>query len=98
MIDGKYSVELDTPLGRKKGTVGMRTQGDAFFAVIDAPLIKNQQVEGRVDGDAFTAEGAIKLKLVGKLDYKLNGEVAGDDLHIRLDTSKGAFEVTGKRI
>lgn len=98
MIDGTYQVEIDAPLGRKTGLVVIRTDGSAAIADIDAPFIGKQRIEGRADGDSFTAEGTFKLKLVGKVSYALDGQVIGDELHISIDSSKGSFELTGARI
>ena len=98
MIDGTYRFEVDVPFGRKNGTVTLRTEGDAVFADIDAPVIGKQHVEGHAEGDKFKARGSGKFKFVGKVDYTLEGEVVGDKLHIRAESSKGAFEFEGVRV
>ena len=97
MIDGTYKIKVDVPFGRKDGTVVLRTEGDAVYAEIDAPIVGKQSVEGRAEGDTFTAQGSGKIKLVGKIDYSLKGEVSGDDLRIDIDSSKGEFKLEGKR-
>ena len=98
MIDGTYKIQVDVPFGRKEGTVVLRTEGDAVFADIDAPIVGKRHVEGKAAGDAFTAEGSGKVKLVGKIDYTLEGEVAGDDLRIDIHSSKGEFKLAGVRV
>ena len=98
MIDGTYSVEVDSPLGRKQGTVAIRTEGEVARAEIDAPLVGKQNIEGRVEGDRFTAKGEFIIMLVGKVSYSLQGEVKGDELHVSIDSSKGAFNLVGTRV
>ena len=98
MIDGTYNIIFDSALGRKQGTAVLSTDGDKLIADIDAPIIKKQHVEGRVEGDGFTAEGTFKLLLLGKITYTLRGKVDGDELRIDIDSSKGPFEVTGTRV
>lgn len=98
MIDGTYNIEFDIPLGRKKGTVTLRTEGDVVFADIEAPLLGKQHGEGHVDGNTFTAEGSGKFKLVGKVDYTLKGVVEGNDLHVDIQSSKGEIKLDGTRI
>ena len=44
-----------------------------------------------------TPAGSGKIKLVGKIDYTLEGEVAGDDLRIDIHSSKGEFKLQGVR-
>ena len=98
MIDGTYNIEFNTPLGRKNGTVVLRTEGDVVFADIDAPIIGKRHGEGRVDGNTFAAEGSEKIKLAGKINYNLKGEISGDDLYIDIQSNKGAFKLQGTRI
>lgn len=97
MIDGTYNIQIDTPLGRKQGKVVMRSEGSKAIADIDAPFVGKQRVEGRADGDTFTAEGEFKVKLVGKVRFSLTGVVEGDDVKIHIDSSKGEIELAGKR-
>ena len=97
MIDGTYNIEVDTPFGRKSGKVVLRSEGDTAIGEIDAPIVGKQHVEGRLEGDTFSTEGEFKIKLVGKVNYSLKGEVVGDDLRISIDSNKGSFELKGSR-
>lgn len=97
MIDGTYKIEVDVPFGRKTGTVVLRTQGDVAIADIDAPIVGKQHVEGHAEGDTFTAKGSGKIKLVGQINYTLNGEVSGNDLVINIQSNKGEFKLRGIR-
>lgn len=98
MIDGTYKIEVNVPFGRKEGTIVLRTEGDALFADIDAPVVGKQSVTGRAEGNTFTAQGTGKVKLLGKIDYTLAGEVSGDDLLIDIQSSKGEAKLAGIRI
>ena len=98
MIDGTYKIKVDTPFGRKDGTVILRTEGDAVHADIDAPVVGKRHMEGRTEGDTFTARGSGKIKLVGKIDFTLRGEVSGDDLHVNIESNKGEFKLEGTRV
>jgi len=97
MIDGTYTMQIDTPMGTKTGTAVVRTEGSKAYADIDAPIIGKQKAVGTVDGDSFSAEGSFKIMFVGKVDYRMRGEVVGDDLHMVIDSSKGTFEIRGVR-
>ena len=98
MIDGTYNIEFDTPLGRKKGTVVLRTEGEVVFADIDAPLLGQKSMQGHFEGDAFTAEGSGKIKLIGKVDFTLQGKVEGDSLHVDIKSNKGDYVLEGTRV
>ncbi len=97
MVDGTYTIQIDTPFGKKPGSVVLRTEGDKVISEIDAPLIGKQSTEAELDGDTFTTEGTFKLKLLGKVQYSLRGEVVGDNLTIYIDSSKGHYELAGVR-
>ena len=97
MIDGTYKIEFDVPFGRKDGTLVLRTEGDTVYADIDAPIVGKNSLEGKVEGDTFTAEGSGKIKLVGKINYTLQGEVVEDSLHVSIQSNKGNFELDGVR-
>ena len=97
MIDGTYKVYVNVLLGRKEGTVVLRTEGDILYADIDAPVVGKQQLEGHADGDTFTARGSKKIKLVGDIEYNLSGEVEGDNLRIHIDSNKGDIDLEGVR-
>lgn len=99
MVDGTYNIKVDVPFGRKDGTVVLRTDGDVVFADVDAPIIGKLSIEGRAEGDnKFTAEGTGKFKLVGVVDYTVEGEVAGDELHIDVTSEKGGLKLEGVRV
>ncbi|MBR3316573.1 MAG: hypothetical protein IKG21_01965 [Atopobiaceae bacterium] len=98
MLDGTYKVEVDTPFGRKPGTVALRSEGDVVYANMEMPVIGKQDVAMQADGDGFSTEGEFKVRLLGKVAYTLHGEVEGDNLHIEIDSSKGKLELDGTRV
>ncbi|MBP3866355.1 MAG: hypothetical protein J6D25_00900 [Eggerthellaceae bacterium] len=98
MIDGTYKFEVDVPFGRKSGTLTLRTEGEAAFADIDAPMIGKKHMEGRAQGDTFTAQGSGKVKLVGTVEFTATGSVSGDKVHIDIRSNKGNFVIEGVRV
>lgn len=98
MIDGTYRVKVDVPFGRKDSTVVLRSEGDVVYADIDAPLIGKKQMQGKVEGDTFTAQGSGKIKLVGTVDFTLKGKVVGDNISIDIQSNKGELKLEGIRI
>ena len=98
MIDGTYKIKIDLPFGRKDGTITLRTEGNTLFADIDAPLIGEAHVQGTASGNTFAAEGSGKIKLVGRVDYTITGEVSGNELRLDIHTNKGDFKFEGVRV
>ena len=98
MIDGTYFVEVDTPLGRKSGTVDLVTHGDVLEACVKAPIIGKQEATGTVDGDAFSAEGSLKIPFKGTLNYTITGEVNDDIVTAQFKSDKGNLTLIGARM
>lgn len=98
MIDGTYKIGVDVPFGRKDGTVALRTEGDVLYAEIDVPILGKRSGQGKVDGDTFTAQGSGKVKLLGTIEYTLEGKVTGDNLHIDIQSNKGGLVLDGVRV
>lgn len=97
MIDGSYAFQVDTPLGKKHGKVNLKAVGDVLHAETDAPIIGKQKTTGTMDGDTFAVEGQCKVRLLGKITYKMQGEVKGDEIFATIDYGKGKLDVRGKR-
>ena len=98
MIDGTYEVEFNTPLGRKTGTVTLACEGSSVVADLKAPLVGRQRLTGTSNGDSFSAQGTIKVKLIGSIDYALEGAVVDDVLVVNIHSGKGDLELVGTRV
>ena len=99
MIDGIYEISIDTPLANRPGRAELHSSGDTVTGVIDAPVIGEQSIEGKLDSEnSFTAEGSFPLFLFGVIEYTLKCAVNGDDIDITILSSKGNFNFTGTRV
>ena len=99
MLDGMYDLNVDMPLGKKKGKVSITTQGDDVVLDLEAPLIGKQSITGKLQPpNGFTAGGSMRVKLVGKVDYTAEGKVEGDQLTGVIHSSKGDLTITGTRL
>ena len=98
MIDGTYKTKIDLPIGHADFTVALRTEGDTVFVEADAPIVGAISTEGALKDEGFVLEGSLKLKLLGTIDYTVDGKVEGDDLHMVAQTSKGEYILEGVRV
>jgi hypothetical protein len=98
-VDGTYEVEIDTPMGKQKGELILKTDGDALSGTLENPMMGTQEFSGgTVNGDdvAWTMEMNSPLGSI-TLEYKLI--ITGDD--ISGDVKAGNFgtsSLKGKRI
>ena len=98
MIDGTYDLLINTPIGDKRGTATLKTEGDALHVDVKVKGFPRQRGTGTVNGAAFAAEGGVKIPLKGKIDYQISGTVIDDLLDAECKTSKGKLHIAGLRI
>lgn len=98
MLDGTYSLEVDTPLGTKTGKVILASEGSAIEIAVDAPIVGKQRLRGQVQGDAFTAHDQVKVFPLGKVNYEVEGRVFGANIILEIRTSKGNLHASGIRL
>ena len=98
MLDGRYTINANTPMGAKTGTLSLASSDTALAARIKVPGLGTYEASGRALGDEFQFAGSIKVFLLGKIDYEVTGRVEGDALRATCKTSKGRINVTGTRV
>lgn len=97
MIDGTYTVEAKTPLGKRGGQLVMTTEGDVCTADLSIAG-KTKRLLGTLDGENVTFEGKIHLPFpIGNVNWTLTGTVEGDELKGVCRTKKFSFDVHGTR-
>lgn len=97
MVDGTYAVEGRTPLGKKKGTLVLATDGGTCTADLDMAG-RSKRFEGAVDGDHVSFSGSLKLPFpLGLVNYELECDVVGDELTGTCRSKKFSFAVKGTR-
>ncbi|WOI54596.1 hypothetical protein [Parvularcula sp. LCG005] len=78
-FEGKYSVTIDTPMGRQEGTLDLAQAGDeltgTMAAMGDSSSIKN----GKADGD--TASWEVDITKPMPMTLTFNGTKSGDAIN-----------------
>lgn len=98
MIDGTYTVEAKTPLGKRGGSLVLSTEGNACTADLTIAG-KTKRLEGTIEGDEVTFEGSVHLPFpIGNQNFVLSGTVNGDELVGVCRTKKFKFDVHGTRV
>ena len=97
MIEGKYKLRLNTPMGEIKGNLELKMQNRELYGVLDVMGGKSQFKGGKVEGNKFIFKGDFNTPL-GLINYSLLGIVEGDKLDIYAETNKGRFKLEGTRI
>jgi len=78
-VDGTYSVEVESPMGKQAGTLTLKSDGDALSGSFSGAMGTQSFDGGTVSGDdvawSITVSGPMGQM---KLDFK--GTVSGDDI------------------
>ena len=97
-VDGTYEIEIDTPMGKQKGKLTLKSDGNALSGTMENPMMGTQEFGGGTvnGGDvAWTMEMNSPMGSI-TLEYKL--KITGDD--IAGDVKAGNFGTSplkGKR-
>ncbi len=96
-IDGKYKIEIDTPIGKQEATLTLKTDGDKLSGMGESMMGKNE-FTGTVKGDALTWTMDINSPM-GELKLEYTAKVTGDDIagDVKMGTF-GSSPFKGKRI
>ncbi|MCQ9387069.1 hypothetical protein NQ038_00125 [Brevibacterium sp. 50QC2O2] len=102
MIDGKYTLTADTPMGPKRGVLTLTSEGTELSGELTFSNKSGKSMDlpftgGRFDGDDFSISGKQKV-VVFSLEYEITGRVEGDVLSASAKTSMGQMTISGTRI
>jgi len=97
MIEGKYSIELKTPMGIKNGLLSLKEKGAKLAARLFVLGEENELTTGKFAADSFVFSGSMKTA-VGEILYNCSGHVKGDELVGTIETNKGNIPIKGRRV
>lgn len=97
MIDGKYEVSMDLPVGPIKGILYLVTDEMSVNGYLEAMGKQSPFSGGTVEGNQFRFTGNFKT-ILGNINYNITGTVNGNKLEIEAVTNKGNFKIEGNKI
>lgn len=97
MIEGTFDVAIDTPKHHKRGTLALKSDGDAIHALLRSGEFETA-LSGTCADKTFTFAGTGEFGELGTVEYKAEGEVWGNSIDVKCDTSIGKVTVFGTRL
>lgn len=97
MLEGKYKLKLNTPMGDITGNLELKMQNKELFGVLEVMGGKSQFKGGKVEGNKFVFKGEFNTPM-GTINYSILGIVDGNKLDIYAETNKGRFKIDGTRM
>ena len=96
-IDGKYNIEIDTPMGKQQARVSLKTDGNNLQGTAETSM-GNTDFTGTANGNNIAWEIKIKSPM-GSLKLEFTGRILGDDITGEAKAGDfGSFPFTGKKI
>ena len=97
-IDGTYEIEVNTPIGKMKGKLILKTDGGTLSGAIETSMGNSDFSGGTFNGDEFAC--AIEMKgPMGKIQLETKGKVTGDAIAGEVKMGNfGTSAFTGKRV
>ena len=96
MIEGKYNLKLNTPIGELTGILELKLVKWSLCGTLETMGTKNNFTGGTVEGNKCAFSGEFKTP-IGPITYEILGIVEGDNLDIYAETNKGRFKISGTR-
>lgn len=98
MIEGTYDVAIDTPKYHRRGTLALKSAGEAIAARLivgdNEPLI----FDGTCADKDFVFAGERDLLGLGLVHYEAKGSAWGNSIDIKCETDAGKVEIFGTRL
>lgn len=94
MKENTYKIELQTPLGKRKGTLFTETDGQKLDGWLD--ILKHREpFEGNVNEDGTCKISGELVTLMNRMPYAATGQISGSVIHLNLKCGRNMFELTG---
>lgn len=97
-MEETYYLTMDTPLGKKRGTLSLMKDKEGNTSGYIWALGKKQMLSKVFfSNGTFALEGAFELRFT-KIPFRATGTVTGDMLKGKVETSLGTFFVSGTKV
>ena len=97
MLDGIYSVSLNTPLGSINGKITLITNGNNVQGIVETMGMKNGFNGVKIANDKCKFSGNLNTP-IGNLNYNAICYVSNDILELEANTPQGNIKISGKRV
>lgn len=98
MIQGTFDVSYDTLKYHRRGTIDLKSDGGTIAARVIASDLEPMFFEGTCDDKDFAVEGEGDFGMHGHVTFSAKGNVWGNSLTIKCESSVGPITVFGTRL
>ena len=98
MLEGTFDVAVDTPKHHKRGTLSLKSAGERVVMQLKLSDLDPLEFTGTCADKAVVFEGSGDFPGLGAVDYKATGEVWGNSIDVKCETSTGIVTIFGTRL
>jgi len=98
MIEGTYDVAIDTPKYHRRGTLALKSAGEAIAARLVISDVDPLEFDGSCADKEFVFAGERDLPSFGLVHYEAKGSAWGNSLDVKCQTDAGKIEIFGTRL
>lgn len=98
MIEGTFDVAVDTPKHHKRGTLALKSDRERIDALLKVGGLDDMAFSGTCRDREFAFEGVGEYGALGRVDYQAHGEVWGNTIDMKCETSAGQVTIFGTRL
>ena len=96
-LDGRYRVEVKTPVGVQEGCLTLRVEGNTVSGVLDTPKGSSEFTGGTASGNDVTFDAKIRTPM-GRMKAHVMGSVTGNEFTGTAKLPLGTAQIHGVRI
>lgn len=94
MQEQKYTIFMHTPLGKRHGTMTVKTTGNSLSGTINI-LERCEPFEGTVDKSGNCRITGRLVTLMRSITYSAVGTISNDAIYLLLQGDRNVFEISG---
>jgi len=98
MIEGMFDVSVDTPKHHKRGTLALKSAGQNIVIQLKISDMDPMEFTGTCADKQFSFEGSCDFPGLGDIDFKAQGEIWGNSIDVKLESTAGKITIFGTRL
>ena len=96
MVDGKWDILIDTPMGKRSGVLELRTSGSSLLGSLSHAEHRAEISDGKVTGNQLSWSAKITQPM--RMSFKFTATVEGDRISGVAKHLLGKAAFTGTRV
>ena len=98
MIEGTFDVSVDTMKYHRRGTIALKSNEAAIDAEVKVSDLAPMCFTGTCEGKDFEVAGEGEFGMHGHVEFTAKGNVWGNSIDIKCESSVGPITIFGTRI